>query len=265
MMSRLIALLAFAIIFSGCANRGGGSGPIPGDPMNAPSSGPANIGGVKSAQIHTELASLYLQRGQPGVALEELREAISASSSYAPAYTLLGVVYMDLKENSLAQQNFEKALSIAPGDADANNNYGWFLCQSNREKESIRYFMTAIRNPLYTTPSRSYVNAGICTMKANPTEAEDYFSRALRFEPNNPQALYNAALLNYRRNNLGQAREFANRLNKTIEPTAESTWLQLRIERKLGDQPQEQALVTQMRRRYSGSPEFQEMLKGNFE
>ena len=62
------------------------------------------------AKIHTELASLYYGRGNMAVALEELRIATSADANYAPAYSFYGLVYMELREAKLAQENFERAL-----------------------------------------------------------------------------------------------------------------------------------------------------------
>ena len=43
---------------------------------------------------------------------------------------------------------------------------GWFLCQRKREQESIKYFLIALRNPLYPTPDKSWVNAGVCARQA---------------------------------------------------------------------------------------------------
>jgi type IV pilus assembly protein PilF len=218
------------------------------------------------ARVHTELASAYFERGNMGVALEELRIAISADPNYAPAYNVLGLVHMDLRENAVAQQHFERGLRLAPNDPDINNNYGWFLCQTGREEQSIAYFLAALKNPLYSTPARSYVNAGLCSIKRNnERDAFDYFQRALRSEPDNLQALLNLASIQYKRGQLESARGFVGRFNKVVEPTAESLWLALRIERKLGDKPAENALAAQLRRRFSGSEEYQDMLKGKFE
>ena len=218
------------------------------------------------ARVHTELASAYFERGNMGVALEELRIAISADPNYAPAYSVLGLVHMDLRENAVAQQHFERGLRLAPNDPDLNNNYGWFLCQTGREEQSIGYFLAALKNPLYGTPARSYVNAGLCAIKKNnERDAFDYFQRALRSEPDNLQALLNLASIQYKRGQLESSRGFVGRFNKVVEPTAESLWLALRIERKLGDKPAENALAAQLRRRFSGSEEYQNMLKGRFE
>jgi len=68
------------------------------------------------ARIHTELASLYYERGNLGVALESLRAATAADPNYAPAHGMFGLVYMELKEQNLAEQSFQRGLSMAPQD-----------------------------------------------------------------------------------------------------------------------------------------------------
>lgn len=217
------------------------------------------------ARIHTELASAYFERGNMGVALEELRIATTADPNYAPAYSVFGLVHMELRENNVAERYFAKALALAPNDPDINNNYGWFLCRTGREERSISYFLAALKNPLYNKPARSYVNAGLCSMEKNSAEAMDFFERALRSEPDNVIALINLASLQYKRGQLEAARENVKRVNKLIEPTSESLWLALRIERKLGDKAAENALAVQLRRRFAGSPEYESLLKGQFE
>lgn len=218
------------------------------------------------ARIHTELASAYFERGSMGVALEELRIAIAADPNYATAYSVLGLVHMDLRENDVAQRHFERALALSPNDPDINNNYGWFLCRTGREEQSIAYFLAALKNPLYKTPARSYVNAGLCSIEKNDKrDAIEFFERALRSEPDNLLALLNLATLQYKRGQLEAARGLVGRFNKLIEPTAESLWLALRIERKLGDKAAENSLATQLRRRFAGSPEYQNLLRGQFE
>ena len=218
------------------------------------------------ARIHTELGSAYFEHGNIGVALEELHTAIKADPNYAPAYNVLGLVHMDLRENDIAQKRFERALALSPNDPDINNNYGWFLCRTGREDQSIAYFFAALKNPLYKTPARSYVNAGLCSLKKNDgRDSIDYFEHALRSDPDNLLALLNLASIQYKHGQLEKARGLIERFNRLVEPTAESLWLALRIQRKLGDRGAENVLAAQLRRRFSGSPEYQDLLKGRFE
>ena len=218
------------------------------------------------AKVHTELPALYYGRGNMAVALEELRIAISADSDYALAYSMFGLVYMELRENQLAQTNFERALRLSPTDPDINHNYGGFLCQTGRENESIKYFLQAVRNPLYPTPWRSYSAAGQCSLrKDNLKDAEEFFLRALRQEPDDPPSLLQLGQIRYRQGSLEEARKLVLRFNKSVDPTAESLWLALRVERKLGERTTEAGYATQLRRRFSGSREYQLLQRGEYD
>ena len=218
------------------------------------------------AKIHTELASLYFSRGNMAVALEELRTATASDANYAPAYGLYGLVYMELRENALAQSNFERGLRLSPTDPDLNHNYGLFLCYTGRENDSIKYFLQAVRNPLYPTPWRSYTAAGGCALrKDNLKDAEDYFLRALRQEPNEPNALLQLGQIRYRQGNLDEARKLVLRYNRLVEPTAASLWLALRVERKAGERVAENGYATQLRRRFNGSREYQLLQRGEYD
>ncbi len=262
-----MAYIAVLAAFAGCA------GGLPGSFDNLPASDAdsgAIIGDVASARdrarAHTDLAAAYYGQGRMGVALEEVRLALTAEPNYAPAYNVLGLVHMDLRENAQAQQAFERSLQINPNDADTNHNYGWFLCQTQREEQSIRYFLLAVRNPLYAAPQKSYVLAATCALrKNNERDALEYLDRALRLDPNYLPALISMAQLKYRRGDLDDARIAVERFNKLVEPTAESLWLALRIERKLGHRSAEAGYATQLRRRFAGSREYQELQKGRFE
>jgi type IV pilus assembly protein PilF len=257
-----LAALAAALL-AGCA----GGGPVPAEPVADTGTIIGEPGDPRNrAKVHTELAALYYGRGNMAVALEELRTAIAADSNYALAYSMLGLVYTDLRENQLAQQNFERALRLAPTDPDINHNYGFFLCQTKRENEGIKYFMQAVRNPLYPAPWRSYSAAGVCAMRTNNLkDAEGYFSIALKQEPNDATALLSMGEIRYRQGNLEEARRYASRYNKVVDPTAESLWLALRIERKLGELVAENSLANQLRRRFSGSREYQLLQRGEYD
>jgi len=218
------------------------------------------------ARAHTDLAAAYYERGSMAIALEELRIATAADANYPPAHSMLGLVYMELRENQLAEASFERALRLSPNDPDINHNYGWFLCNTSREKDSIKLFVQAIRNPLYNTPWRSYSAAGVCSLRGgNPKDAEEFFQRALKLEPDDPQSLIKLGEIRYRQGQIDEARRLVSRYNKLITPTAESLWLALRIERRLGERVAEQSLGNQLRRRYPSSAEYRSLQRGQYD
>jgi type IV pilus assembly protein PilF len=256
----LLLFVVLAALIPGCAR-----------PPEGPSADTGTIVGEvgdprNRARVHTELAGLYYERGNMAVALEELRRASAADSRYAPAYNMFGRVYMDLKENSLAEDSFRRALELSPNDSDINHNYGWFLCQTGREGDSIRYFLQAIRNPLYATPWVSYSAAGVCSLrKDNVKDADEFFQRALRLNSDEPTALLKLAGIRYGEGRTDEARKLITRYNKLMTPTAESLWLGLRVERRLGERVTQASYADQLRRRFPGSPETRALERGQYD
>ncbi|MBL8429490.1 MAG: type IV pilus biogenesis/stability protein PilW [Dechloromonas sp.] len=228
-----------------------------------PSSDPRN-----RAKIHTELGSLYFQAGNPGVALDELRIALSADSGYYQAYSVRGLVRLSLKEYDKAEDDFRQALDLAPNDPEVNNNYGWFLCETGKERQSIAYFLNALKSPLYETPDKAYTNAGTCAFKAGDFDgAQSYLLKALQLSRDGAvPARLQLALIFYRRGNFEESRIYLTEALKMMEPpTAEALWLGLRLERRQGNRAAEAGYASQLRGRYPTSQEYQEFLKGNFE
>ena len=218
------------------------------------------------ARVRTELASLYYARGNMNVALDELRLAVAADPNFATAHGMFGLVYMELRENTLARSSFERALALSPDDPDINHNFGWFLCQTGKEVESNEYFVRALRNPLYATPARTWSAAGSCALRiGNLQQADNSLQRALAIDPGQPAALLQLAQLRYRQGNLDEARKLVARHVKVADATAESLWLALRIERRLGQRDSALSYANQLRRRFPQSKEAQALLRGEYE
>ena len=220
-----------------------------------PSGGAVN----KSAKIHTELAGLYFSRNQFGVALEEIDQALQADRNFAQAYNVRGLVHMALHEDEQAENDFKRSLSLDKNDSDAHNNYGWFLCQRSREKESIPHFMAALKNPLYRTPSSSLLNAGICSRKMGKNEdAEEFFHRALAVQPGIQQALLALAEMNFADGKYVAAKRYFSEFSRVNDNlSAEQLWLAVRIARAVGDRNSAASYAMQLDKRFPASREAQ--------
>lgn len=262
-MTRAILILS-AVILAACAGPGVGPGPGPAaQPVSEQN--PAGLA-EKSAKAHTELGVLYLQTGNLPVALEEARLAVAIDPGYAPAFDLMGLVHMMLNEMPLAQTALERAIQLAPGDPQIGNDYGWFLCMNGREQEAFKYFTAAARNPLYKTPTRPYTNAGLCHLRLKDDKsAEENFQRALMVDGSNVQAIYHLSNLAYKRGDFFNAKRFLGELHRLMEPNAESLWLGVRIERKIGDRQAEASYASQLRRKFAGTAEHQALQQGKFD
>ena len=221
---------------------------------------------TQRARALTNLAAAYYERAQYKIALDELRKAVAADSSYGPAYNVYGLIYTDLADDKLAEENFRRAIELDRNDSEARNNYGWFLCARGRYDEGIEQFSAALRNPLYARPEQAMANAGVCAEKKGDLAlAETNLTKSLKLQPDNPNAVLKMAGLYFRQGRLMEAQRLLARHAELSQPTAESLWLNLRLERKLGDRAQEAAYGLQLRKNFPDSNEARRLLTGQYE
>lgn len=224
----------------------------------------------KRAAIRLQLAVGYYQQGKYDIALDEIKQAIAADPSYAEAYGMRALIYTAMGQVPLADDNYQHALRLAPGNPELANNYGSFLCQTaNRPQDAMRQFDAALKNPSYQTPVSALVNAGVCSLKTRKLDAaERYLLDAMRYNPDLPAVTGGLARVYFERRDYQRAGFFVNRLtevSKLDNLSADALWLALRVQRKLGERSMEASLVAQLRRRFPGSPEYLAYERGAFD
>jgi type IV pilus assembly protein PilF len=216
--TRLLSVLIVLVFVSGCASQ------QTDDPDQ-------KSDGQKAAEANTSLGLEYMNRGQYEVALGKLKKAVREDPGYAPGHTVLAVLYERIGEMKLAGKHYHKAYEAAPDDGDVNNNYGVYLCQTGEEKKAMVHFKKALEDPFYSSPSVAMTNAGSCALRQGDlVSADTYLRRALKFEPDFPDALINMAKLNYEKQNYLNARAFLQRYEAVASHDAESLLLAYKIE-----------------------------------
>ena len=284
-MKRLtaLALLIVAVMLTGCEaldgkkdsndptasrNSPGNQGARTERRVDDPNSNePRQADPKERARIRTELAFAYFQERQMAVALEEVRTALRDDPNSASAYNVLGLIQMDLGDHARADEAFTRALRIEPNSPDVNNNYGWFLCRTKRERQGIPYFLNALKDPLYQAPYKPYTNAGLCSLQIDDLMgAESYFSRAFSLDPGNPLVAYQLARIYFKRDDLARADFYTQRLlGDGLGAPPQGLWLALNIARKRNDASAESSYAAQLRRRFPDSDEARRLSAGQFE
>jgi type IV pilus assembly protein PilF len=261
---RIVVLwLVLAALVAGCAQTSQVSTNSSGEARAAPEPADAD----RRARTRLELAALYFGRGQHEVALQEIGLALAARPDMGAAYSLRGLVYAALGDDTLADESFLRALSINPRDADAMHNRAWFLCQRNRSAEADRLFEQALAQPQYRDAPRTLLAQGVCLARAGKLlEAEAKLTRAYELDPTNPTTALNLSEVLYRRADYERARFYIRRVNAAEEITnAQSLWLAIRIENKIGNRGGVEAFGRQLRNRFPQSAEAMAYDRGRFD
>lgn len=219
----------------------------------------------RRARIRLELASNYFENGQTAVALDEVKQALTADPSYADAFNLRGLIYMRLGDFPQADDSFRRAMALRANDPNLEHNYGWMLCQQQKYAEADQNFVRALGNPTYTARAKTLMARGLCQSSAGQfAQAEDSLLKAYELDAGNPVVAYHLASLLFRRNELNRAQFYIRRLNNSQYANSESLWLGIKVERAVGDTVAMRQLADQLRKRFPDSRELGAYERGAF-
>lgn len=259
-MRGLLLAVVLALLLPACATQGGSA-----DREVRTTSDHSDA--EKRARVRLELAGLYFGRGQTATALDEVKKAIAAKSDIAEAYGLRGLIYGSMGELALAEESFQRAQQLAPREGDNMHNYGWFLCQQRRYAAADAQFSNALAQTQYRDTVRTLLAQGVCQARAGRwQDAESTLSRSYELDPANPATAYNLSDVLLQRGELERARFYIGRVNAVPDfTTAQSVWLAMRIERRLGNVPRMQDLARTLRDRFPQSSEVGLLDQGRFD
>lgn len=221
----------------------------------------------RRARVRLELAGLYFGRGQNSTALDEIKTALAAKPDMFEAYNLRGLVYASMGDALQAEENFLRAMQLAPADGNTMHSYGWFLCQERRFAESETQFEKALAQPQYRDGVRTLLARGVCQARAGRWgEAERTLSRSYELDPSNPVTAFSLSEVLLRRGDLERARFYVRRINAVPDQvSSQSLWLAARIDRRLGNFDALQDHGRQLRDRFPQSPELVLFERGKFD
>ena len=248
----VICLALLALLLGGCAGDAGrvGSSDVATESDISPEQ--------KRALLRLELASAYFGNGQNLVALDEVKQAIAINPNSADAFSLRGLIYTRMGEVDFADDSFRRALLIKPNAAPIQHNYGVFLCQNGRMPEAEKMFANALASPGYADRVKTWTTQGLCQRKAGAlAEGRTSLLRAYELDPSNPTVGYNLALSMAESGEWTRAQFYLARIHAAGARTAESLWLAIKAEQRLGDASALSQLGMQLRTQFPKSPQAQ--------
>ena len=215
----------------------------------------------EAALANMNLGAGYLRQGNTTLAIERLQRALAQDPNLVQAHTTIAVAYNQIGNFDEAEEHFERAAQLEPGNGIAANAYAAFLCEhGNRWADAEPYFRRAAADTKYPTPEVALTNAGMCARDAGDLDAaEQNFRAALTRNPRHADALLSMLELSYQRGDNLQARAFVQRYLEVRPATAPVLLTCVNVERALNNAAAADRCAAQLRSGFPGSPEVAQL------
>lgn len=182
-----------------------------------------------------ERALRSIEERQPVAALTAAQEAVGLDGANAVYRDVLGLVFNELLRPELALEQFQRAVELDPGYADAEFHRGVALAEQRRWDDAVAAFRRAASMPRLTQPQLVQNNLGMAYLNLKRyREAEEALQFALRLEPRLEAAHYHLGLVFTAEGRKDEARAAFRRVGE-LDPKSPFAQAALERLRDLGD------------------------------
>ncbi len=215
-----------------------------------------------AADQNYQLGARYYRNGSYELARDRLERAIEYDSRMVDAHYLHALTMVELDNDRLAIESFNRAVRLGPNNPDVRNAYAIYLCQKEQYDEAVVQFERAIGIIENEETYLMMTNAGVCVAKKpDPVLAEKYFRDALTVRPTHAEALIQMAALQLGKNDNLRARAFLERYLSANPPTPAVLYLAVQIETGDGDDRAATDYTNQLIREFPESAEARRLLQ----
>lgn len=241
----LAVLAAMLLILTGCATR-------------PASSGPGEVGTVEErVRAHLDLSEGYLETGDVNRAKRPLERAEELAPRSWEVQSLRARIATREGDFDLAERHFRQAIRFAGREPRVRNDFGVFLYERERYRESVEQLALAVADPANPQRAIAYENLGLAQLRVGArTEARNAFNRAIMLRERMPVSLLELAELAFEDSDFPQATTYFDRFRGMSRQTPRSLWLGIRLARVYDNPDAEASYALQLRNLYPSSAEF---------
>jgi type IV pilus assembly protein PilF len=207
----------------------------------------------EAGRSNVMLAQAYLDAGRVDAAEERARSALATDGDVAIAHATMALVKARQKQDGKAEDEFKRALAIAPDDGNVLNVYASWLCARGDRAGADAAFQKALQDAAVSA-LQPLINAGQCAMSGRDwSKADGYLRRALSIAPQRRSLLLLLAETQLQLGRAMEARAFVQRAD-ALGPDAGTLAMAVRAEEAAGDAA---ASARYRKRLYEQFPNYQ--------
>lgn len=216
----------------------------------------------KAAEFNVQLGASYITQNKIQLAKDKLEKALEQDPDNALAHSTMALLLEKVGQFEEVESHYEEAIELDPKNSDIKQNYGTYLCNRGRYADANAQFEIALKDPYYKTPIVAITNAGSCAFDNKQyKEAEAYFRKALRINPNAAHALFLMGKLGLQTKRYLMSRAYMQRYHAVALSSPKSLWIQIQAEKALGDKNTMAELIQQLNKKFPDSDESGEAMR----
>jgi len=218
----------------------------------------------RALRDYIQLAIGYYEAGDMAGAKRHINNALAINNRSSEAYNVQALIMQREGEPRLAQENFERSLSLNSANSRARNNFAAFLFEQQHYEAAYRQLEIVANDTAYEARALAFENLGFAALRTNRTDrAAAAFDRALQLNQN----LYRSSLeLSQMRFDAGLFTESLRYYNQFVvtadfynmPQTPRSLWLGVQLERKFDNRAGAAIYSQLLESLYRDSPEYQQ-------
>ena len=217
----------------------------------------------RAVRDYIQLAIGYYEAGDMAGAKRHINNALAINDRSSEAYNVQALIMQREGEPRLAQENFERSLSLSSTNSRARNNFAAFLFEQQRFEDAYRQLEIVANDTAYEARALAFENLGFAALRTERTDrAAAAFERALQLNQNLYRSSLELAQMRFDAGLFAESLRYYNQFVVTagfynMPQTPRSLWLGIQLERRFDNSAGAAVYGQLLESLYRDSPEYQ--------
>jgi type IV pilus assembly protein PilF len=217
----------------------------------------------RAVRDYIQLAIGYYEAGDMAGAKRHINNALAINDRSSEAYNVQALIMQREGEPRLAQENFERSLSLSSKNSRARNNFAAFLFEQQRFEDAYRQLEIVANDTAYEARALAFENLGFAALRTERTDrAAAAFERALQLNQNLYRSSLELAQMRFDAGLFAASLRYYKQFVVTagfynMPQTPRSLWLGIQLERRFDNSAGAAVYGQLLESLYRDSPEYQ--------